>query len=130
MIKVILPVYYTQEFRTKRDKTFLVGMNWFRNSFYHQQNSVKKYFSDLIKSQLVGVKSIDGQYTVIYTYYYKSSVSDLGNVCSMASKFFLDALQESKLVINDNVQYCIKEEYLVGGEDKSNPRIEITLTPV
>ena len=129
MIKCTLPVYWKQTVKQKT-KVTLLSLNWFRNSFYHQQNSVKKYFSELIKSQLVGVGSIGGQYSVTYTYYYKSSVSDLGNVCSMASKFFLDALQESELVTNDNVQYCIKEEYLVGGEDKNNPRIEITLTPV
>lgn len=29
---VILPIYYTQEFKTKPNKTSLVGMNLYRNA--------------------------------------------------------------------------------------------------
>lgn len=127
---VVVPVYYTQEFKTKPDKTFLVGNNWYRNAYHHQQNSVKKHFSDIVKGQLTTAEPVSTQYKVTYTLFYKSSVCDLGNVCSMSSKFFLDAIQDLGLVINDNVQYCVKEEYLVGGLDKINPRVEITLEEV
>jgi hypothetical protein len=51
------------------------------------------------------------------------------NVVSLTSKFTNDALQIYGSVVNDNVQYCIKESAIVGGQDKVNPRVEITITP-
>jgi len=126
MIKLTLPVYYTQEFKTKKSKTFLVGMNWYRNAFFHAQNTVKQHYHSLITNQLPSDKTYS-EYQVTYTYYYKSKVSDLMNVVSLQSKFLNDALQSAGIVINDNVQYCKREIAVVGSQDKLNPRTEITI---
>jgi len=126
-VQITLPVYYTQRFKTKKDKTFLVGMNWYRVAFYHIKNEVKKWFTEEILKQLNKMKArpIKGSYEIAIVYYYKNPVSDLGNVCSLASKHANDAFEKYGLISNDNVKYCKKEAYYVGVQDKENPRVEI-----
>ncbi|MCI4435679.1 MAG: hypothetical protein JHC33_02560 [Ignisphaera sp.] len=131
MINLTLPVYYEETFKTKPSKTHLVSMNMYRNIHFHLKNKIKCYFEWLIIEQLtkLGACKIAGKYQIEYVYYYKSTVSDLMNVISLISKFTNDALQTYGAVVNDNVQYCIKESAIVGGLDKSNPRVEIRITP-
>jgi hypothetical protein len=38
MLKLILPIYYTN-----KNKTFLVNLNWYRNVHFIENNQVKKY---------------------------------------------------------------------------------------
>jgi hypothetical protein len=127
MIKLNLPVYYDEVFKTKPTKTHFVGMNMYRNIHYHLKNKIKAHFEWLILDQLLKANppKILGKYEITYTYYYKSSVSDLMNVVSLTSKFTNDALQTYGTVVNDNVQHCVKESAIVGGQDKLNPRVEI-----
>lgn len=126
-IHIMLPVYYTQIFKTKKDKTFLVGMNWYRTAHYHILNEVKVYFTDNILDILrtMDAKPIEGAYELAIIYHYKNMTSDLGNVCSIASKHANDAFEKYGLVQNDNVKFCKKEAYYVGDHDKENPRVEI-----
>ena len=80
---------------------------------------------ELLVPQLTNFRPVTLYYSVLYTYYYKNVVSDLPNAGALASKFFNDTLQTLKLVPNDNVKYLLAEHYIVGGQDKLNPRIEI-----
>jgi len=130
-IHITLPVYYTQTFKTKADKTFLVNLNWYRNAHYFIKNSVKQWFNTDIISQLTAqsAQPITGTYELAFVYYYKSVVSDLDNVCAMANKSFNDAAQAYGLVENDNVKFCRKSCYFVGGLDKLNPRVEVFIRP-
>lgn len=130
MIKLSIPVYFTNTFKTKPDKTFLVSLNWYRNANYHEQNKVKVHMSDLIANQLNPFDVLEGKYQVTYEYYYKNKTSDLPNVTTMASKWVNDTLQELKLVPNDNVQYLVQELHKVAGQDKENPRIEIAIKEI
>ena len=127
MIHFSLPVYYTEVFKTKDNKTFLVSLNWYRNAHYHIQNKVKQYFTELIKKEVKDKESIVASYNITYEYYYKNKASDLPNVTPMTSKWVNDAMQELKLVPNDNVQYLVQELHKVAGQDKLNPRVEITI---
>jgi Holliday junction resolvase RusA-like endonuclease len=131
MINLVLPVYYRETFKTKPSKVFLVGMNVYRNIHFHLKNKIKAHFEWLILDQLMKTDppKILGKYEITYTYYYKSSVSDLMNIVSLTSKFTNDALQTYGAVVNDNVQYCVKESAIVGGQDKLDPRVEIKITP-
>ena len=131
-IHLTIPCYYTQTFKTKKDKTFLVNLNWFRNAFHFIKNEVKQYYNTLIINQLTAMKvtPIKGPYELAFKYYYKSIVSDLDNVCAMANKHFNDAAQAYGLVENDNVKYCKKSCYYVAEQDKLNPRIEIYIRAI
>ena len=126
-IYITLPVYYTQVLKTKADRTFLVGMNWYRNAHHHIKNQVKTWFTDEILRQLrnLDAQPIVGTYEIAIVYHYKSVVSDLGNVCGLASKHANDAFEKYGLIQNDNVKFCKKEAYYVGDYDKENPRVEI-----
>lgn len=118
---ITVPVYLNL---TKTKQTF-VSMSWYRNSHYHSQNKAKKMMHELLLPQLTDLRPVNLYYSVLYVYYYKNVVSDLPNAGALASKFFNDSLQTLNLVPNDNVKYLLAEHYVVGGQDKGNPRIEI-----
>lgn len=124
---VILPIYYTQEFKTKPNKTSLVGMNLYRNAHHFLQNNMKKHFQDLVIEQLPPVVEVIQQFTVTYKLYYKSPVCDASNVVALIEKFYLDAIKEHGLIIDDNVNYHISSSWQVIAQDKTNPRIEVTI---
>lgn len=127
MITLELPIYWTQHFKTKDDKTVLVGMNWYRNAHYHNQNKMKKDFHELVTKQL-GEETIDNTFTLTLSLYYKNSSCDGANIAALIEKFTLDALQENKTVVNDNVKYHLGTTWSVIAQDKDNPRCEISIT--
>ena len=124
---VILPIYYTQEFKTKPNKTSLVGMHLYRNAHHFLQNNMKKHFQDLVIEQLPPVVEVVQQFTVTYKLYYKSPVCDASNIVALIEKFYLDAIKEHSLIIDDNVNYHISSSWQVIAQDKTNPRIEVTI---
>lgn len=126
---IIIPVYYTKVWkRIEKIKTWLLSLNWFRNSHHFEQNDVKHHMTELITIQLKNMSPIKGQYSVTYRYYYKNEASDLPNVGPLSSKYLLDTLQLLKLVQNDNVKYLKEEHYYAVAKDINNPRIEATIT--
>jgi U3 small nucleolar RNA-associated protein 14 len=129
MINLTLPIYWTQHFKTKNDKTVLVGMNFYRNAHYHNQNKMKQYFSDLVKAQLNDVVITD-QFKVQYIIYYKNPNCDGANIAALIEKFTLDALQENNVIINDNVKFHKGSTWKISGQDKDNPRCEISVTKI
>ena len=130
-LHISLPVYYTQTFKTKSDKTFLVGMNWLRTAYHYLQNQVKQEYSSIFTPQLAKHPyKVTGKYEVAYEYYYKNKSTDLLNVGALMSKYFLDMAQKAGIVKEDNVQYCVKETFYVKEQDKENPRMEIYLRAI
>lgn len=127
---VTLPIYYVQEFKTKSNKTSLVGMNLYRNAHHFLQNSMKKHFQILVIEQLPPVVEVIQQFTVTYKLYYKSPVCDASNIVALIEKFYLDAIKEHGLIIDDNVNYHISSSWEVIAQDKANPRIEISIQEV
>jgi len=124
---VILPIYYTQEFKTKPNKTSLVGMNLYRNAHHFLQNNMKKHFQDLVIEQLPPVVEVVQQFTVTYKLYYKSPACDGSNIIALIEKFYLDALKEHGLIADDNVKYHLGSSWTTIEQDKENPRVEITI---
>ena len=124
---VTLPIYYVQEFKTKSNKTSLVGMNLYRNAHHFLQNNMKKHFQTLVIEQLPPVVEVIQQFTVTYKLYYKSPVCDASNIVALIEKFYLDAIKEHGLIVDDNVNYHISSSWEVIAQDKANPRIEVTL---
>lgn len=131
MYKLELPIYYTKHFKTKKDKTFLVGLNWYRNAHYFIQNEVKKYYHELVSLALRDfVVDTLTSYRVKYRLYYKNPSSDLMNVVSIIDKFLNDAIQDLGLVKNDNVKFYKKCFIEVVKQDKDNPRVEIEIEEI
>jgi len=47
-----IPLYYTIEYKTKKDKTILVNNNFYRNAYYRLLNDIKHFYTDLVIEQL------------------------------------------------------------------------------
>ena len=124
---VVLPIYYIQEFKTKANKTHLVGMNLYRNAHHFLQNAMKKHFQELVLEQLPSVEQQLKQFTVNYKVYYKSPVCDGSNIVALIEKFYLDAIKTHGLISDDNVNYHVGSTWSVAGKDTINPRVEITI---
>jgi Holliday junction resolvase RusA-like endonuclease len=125
-VTLTLPIYYTEQFKTKPDKISLVGMNLYRNAHYHLQNKLKQHYNQLVTDQIQDKQSFD-KFTVEYQLFYKSPVCDASNVIALIEKFTLDALKLNGVITDDNVQYHQGSSYSVAGCDKINPRVEITI---
>lgn len=119
-----LPVYYKIG-----KKTILVGLNKYERMHFQPRNKMKQYYYYLIGKNLTKIP-IKGKVTTEYTYYYKNVQSDAPNVVAVIDKMFLDALQEYKIISQDNVTNYIGSSWKVGGQDKLNPRIEVRVIEV
>ena len=123
-----LPVYYTH--KTKKGiETILVGMNKYERIDAFKRNNMKKYFYNLIAAK-VKCHPLKGKVKTEYKYFYKNSQSDAPNVVAVIDKMFMDALQNINVIKDDNVLNYIGSSWSVGGQDKLNPRIEVTLIEV
>ena len=116
-----IPVYI--ELGIKKPKTIFLSLNWYRNAHHHTSNKVKTLIEEQIIAQIPPDAKPFNQYFVTYTYNYKSKVSDLPNVCALASKYLNDALKSVNLITDDNVQYLQSETYYVGSHSKDDPHI-------
>jgi hypothetical protein len=123
-----LPIYYTQTFKTKPDKTMLVGMNQFNTAHYYLKNNIKQTLQDSLESQFADIGPILGPYQVHYSIYYKNSSCDGSNIAALMEKIFLDAAQKFNITREDNVQYHLGSTWSIAGQDKLNPRCEIQIT--
>ena len=126
--RLTLPYYYTIERKTKKNKTVMVGMNYYRNAHYQILNNIKKHYHKLVTSRLEAFEGDRlGKYRIKYKMYYKRNNQDLMNVVSIIDKFVQDSLQEFGLVENDNVCNCVRIVAEAIEQDKINPRIEIEI---
>lgn len=123
----MLPIYWTQHFKRKKDKTTLVGLNFYRNAPYFIQNKMKQDFHELVLNQVQALEKPIESYTLHTDLYYKNPSCDGRNVVPMIEKFVLDALQ-GPVTSNDNVKCDLGGSWEVVEQDKENPRVEITLT--
>ncbi len=108
-----------------------ITINWYRNAHYHQSNKAKIKFKSLIQEQLDLFDPIKGKIKIKYTFYAKRNNSpDLDNFVGVVKKFFQDALVESGLIEDDNINFIVASSEKYGGIDKDNPRIEAEVVHV
>ena len=130
MIIIELPIYYTFTKKTKKDNKVLVGMNWYRNAHFRNSNQVKQHYHKLIYSKVTQSQKLKDKYMVSYSLYPSNSKCDLMNVVSVIDKFLNDALQDSGVIVNDNIKYYKHMIATVEEVDRYNPRIEIKITEI
>lgn len=111
----------------KKDDKFYINLNQYRNAHYHTLNSAKIAFKELIADQVNKLPKLN----IIKLWYrvYASSKRklDTNNVCSIADKFFCDALVEAGKLDDDNYDFIIDTRFSFGGIDKGNPRVEVEI---
>ena len=127
-----LPIYYEIEFKTKKNKKVLVGLNWFRNIHFHLKNKVKQHYHLLVKNQLEHFEEDKplNQFKTHYKLFYANSNCDMTNISSLIEKFVLDGFKEFGLIKDDNVKFHISSKVEVVEQDKKNPRIEIIVEEI
>jgi len=126
-ITFTVPIYYKQFFKTKPYKTFLVGMNWYRNAHYFLTNKVKAKYHDLVREAVGDMKFTKVRMT--YKIFIERKGTDGHNIRSVIEKFVLDGLVECGALPNDDVSVVVGDnsEYGLG---KGTARAEITITEV
>jgi len=125
-MKIVLPVHYTFEYKTKKNKKVLVGLNWYRNVHYISNNKVKTHFHNLVKQQYNGQKF--DKVKVHYKVFVGRMNTDGHNVRSILEKYVLDALVSCGAIVDDSLRYVkgtSSDFYL----DSEKPRIEIEVIP-
>tara|TARA_R110000851_G_scaffold111570_1_gene235089 strand:+ start:2986 stop:3390 length:405 start_codon:yes stop_codon:yes gene_type:complete len=128
---ILLPIYYTRVKKTKKNSTFLVGLNWYRNAHFTELSTVKNHYNDLIEKYISDWDfKINGRYGVIYKVYYKNPSCDAMNIISVIDKFAMDALQKLGITKEDNVKHYIKTFCDKPEQDRENPRIEILIKEI
>lgn len=126
-LQVSLPIYYTIQRKTKPSSTVLVGDNYIRNAHHHLKNAIKQHYHQLVLQQLQPVTVPSSTFSLHMTLYYKSANSDPSNVYHQMEKYFLDAIQQAGLIVNDTVLNHMGTTTYPAILDKLNPRCEITL---
>ena len=138
----MLPIYYTKFYKRgkkvkkknkdgsytvtlKSEHTFLVGINWYRNSDPFTNNEVKVHYAELIAKQLGENPDLTEpfQYTLNLKLYYSNPSCDGSNIFALMEKYALDALQKLGWVKQDNVKFHIGTTTEVVGKDSDNPRV-------
>lgn len=88
----------------------------------------QSFISIFIRRDLRGLK-IDSPVIIHYHYFEKNANRDVGNIHAPCQKFTEDALQDCKVISNDN-QKCVVGFTASFAIDKENPRVEIEIEEV
>ena len=127
MNKIQSPLEVPYAFSKKRNKDvmFHLNLNVFRNSHYRVINLAKIKYKEIITEQINSLPKYE-KIGIIYEVHMKTKRAyDVSNICSIHSKFFLDALVELGKIKDDNYNYIPIECYVRGVPDKDNPRVDI-----
>ena len=124
-MKITLPIYYDIVYKTKKNKTILMSLNWFRNAHYFEINKIKHFYHQLTKEQ-VGDKKFN-KIKLSYKVFIKRKNTDYMNIRSIIEKFFLDGLVENWNLLDDKFEF-VKGDSCEVFIDKDNPRMEIIIS--
>jgi len=125
---IIAPLYVMLPRKTKADRKVILNLNNYRNWNYFISNEVKKKYKEDIKDQLRGLK-FDMPLRLEFKLFKGSKrLSDRANVLSIHEKFFCDALTECGCIKDDDDTHILSTYYCSGEIDKTDPRVEITIS--
>lgn len=110
-----------------KSSDWILNLNNYRNTHYQTLNKTKINYKEYIREQVESLP-VFKQVKVTYTLYPKTQRKcDVSNVCSIHSKYFLDALVEYGRLPDDTYEFVPEETYRFGSVDKNNPRVEIEI---
>lgn len=131
-IRLTLPIYYEFEYKTKKNKMALVGMNNYKNWHFLVANKVKQHYH-----KLVGELVVDNipdkpweQFSIEYFLFYKNKRSDGNNIISVIDKYLLDSLQEHGVIVNDTNDNYLESNWRVVEQSKENPRVRVQINKI
>ncbi len=131
--RIILPyrVIYNIS-KTGKIKAFTVNLNQYRNAHYRVLHNAKKEFKALVEEKIQALPELRPPIVCSYEVYKKTKTKcDVNNICTIADKFFMDALVELGKLPDDNEDYYLGfEKTRMAGIDKENPRIEVVIREI
>lgn len=111
-----------------RKKFFVLNLNHYRNTHFTQLNNAKIAFKSAVQKAVCALPKLSGKVHLTYILYPKTKQKcDVANVCSIADKFFSDALVEFGIIPEDNYDYLPQVVYQFGSIDKMNPRVDVLI---
>lgn len=126
MYKIIAPL----RVKKSKNKYFTLNLNVYRNTHYQSLNNAKKEYKRILQDDINLLPFFD-KIEIIYVLFVASKrKTDIGNILSIHQKFFEDALSENGKIIDDNYLYIPRTEFIFGGIDKNNPRVEINIKSI
>lgn len=112
---------------------FTFNLNYYRNAHHHLVSRAKREYHSMAYDKIfkARIPKLKGQIKVTYVFYARNKGRvDLGNVCSIHDKFFMDALVLSGVIKDDSFYYVPLIEYRFGGIDPIKPRMEIFIEEI
>lgn len=113
---------------TKVSNHFYINLNEYRNADFHTLNKAKILFKEIIQDQLVKLPSFHWVTLEYFLFPGSHREMDTNNICSIADKFFSDALVEAGKLADDNYHFLKKSTFEFAEVDKNNPRVEVHIT--
>lgn len=111
-----------------KKKKFYINLNQYRNTHYFTLNKAKTEFSLLVQDQISKLPKFS-QVSLEYKVFPPTARDlDIMNICSVADKFFCDALVEYGILEDDNYHIVNSITNTFGSIDKHNPRIEVKIS--
>lgn len=121
-----MPLYIEK----KNGKKIHINLNNYRNWHYHTSNNIKKEYQNIAYRKIPKNKKFK-QIKIKFTLYRPDNRRcDLTNVCCVHDKFFCDALSKAGIILDDDMKHIRSVEYVSGGVDKNNGRVEIEITSI
>lgn len=118
-----LPTFIQVNHKTR----FPLNLNHYRNAHFHVLNKAKSLFHEQVKPLVAHLPYIE-HIKISYVLYCKTKKDqDVANVCCIVDKFFSDTLVEAKRIPDDCWKNLPGVEYVFGGIDPKNPRVEATV---
>lgn len=108
---------------------FSMNMNEYRNTYWRTLNDAKIMYGQLMRDKILSLPkmnkiSVDYEITIADNYRH-----DGMNITSVTSKFFLDALVENGIIVDDDMKHVVHEEWNPGPEDVVG-KVTILIYPV
>lgn len=128
--KVLLKCPFRMKSSPRGRKWFSINLNQYTNWHFQQKNNLKKYYKELMRSQLEGIE-IQTPVQITYKVYKPTKRHlDKMNVVSISSKFLMDAITELGCWPDDNDEH-IKHEIILPTElDRDEPRVEVLIKTI
>lgn len=129
MHTICVPLYIDLPKKKKKDR-FYLNLNAYRNTHFFKLNKAKELYEDLVEKMLVELPKMLKVELTFKLFLGSARSADLSNICSIVDKFFCDALVNSGKIPDDNYDVISSVNYQFGGVDKTNPRVEVCITPI